>query len=199
MHIEYTKAGGKVACPTFVKLWSKECADVNIMQPKEDVCGTCSDLHSKITRARTEETRLQCTEALCGHINLAANARDVYSGAIQRAKVSLAVASSRGCTPSYEHSTFDFAQQATIPHHARGVALYFKVPRRIQIFGVATEALPKQVNYLFDEHQSIGPDGSKSYGPSAVVSMPHDFLAHSALCAMNIGLHADNCRGQNKN
>ena len=64
-------------------------------------------------------------------------------------------------TPNYEHMAFGFAQNATIPHHAREVgALYFKVPRCIQIVGVAAEAVSLQVNYLFDEHQSIGPDGS---------------------------------------
>ena len=72
------------------------------------------------------------------------------------------------------HTTFDFAQQACIPHHAREVgALYFKAPRQIQIFGVAQEAIPKQINFLVDENETIGPDSSKSHGPNSVLSMLH--------------------------
>ena len=101
---------------------------------------------------------------------------------------------------TYQHYTFDFAQQATIPHHARQVgALYFKVPRRLQLFGVAAEALPSQHNYVIDEHQTIGVDGSKSHGPNSVVSILHYHFANHGSGEQVCSLHADNCRGQNKN
>ena len=62
---------------------------------------------------------------------------------------------------SYCHLTFDFAPQASSPHYGRQVsALYFRVPRRIQIFGVASEGVPEQYNYLVDGHQTIGKDTS---------------------------------------
>ena len=199
VHEQYMEAGGKVAYPTFVRLWNKQCSDIIIMKPKEDVCATCSDLQSQISRARTEEKRLQYTESLRDHINLATAARDEYRNCIQRAKDAIAAVEPFD-TPAYEHFTFDFAQQATIPHHAREVgALYFKVPRRIQIFGIAAEAIPEQVNYIFDEHQSIGKDGGKSHGPNAVVSMIHNYLQGLSRGAQVIGLHCDNCCGQNKN
>ena len=97
------------------------------------------------------------------------------------------------------HYTFDFGQLATIPHHAREVgALYFKVPRRIQLFGIAAEAMPSEHNYKFDEHQAIGIDGSKSHGPNSVLSMLHFHLEQYSV-AKTICLHADNCCRQNKN
>ena len=126
--------------------------------------------------------------------------RDNYRHTIAKAKNAPAeVQQDDDAELRFEHYTFDFAQQATIPHHAREVgALYFKVPRRIQIFGIAAEAVPSQYNYLFNEDQAIETDGSKSHGPNAVLSMLHHHLHHHSR-AKSICLHADNCCGQNKN
>ena len=144
-------------------------------------------------------SRLELCSALREHIELATSARDMYRESIQKAKDAL-IQCQPNSPPSFEHFTFDFAQQACIPHRAREVgALYFKVPRRIQIFGVAAEAVPEQVNYLIDENQTIGKDGSKSHGPNSVVSMLHYHLHHHSKGSPVICLHADNCCGQNKN
>eukprot|EP00117_Sycon_ciliatum_P034653 scpid55084/ scgid26408/ len=182
VHQKYVDAGGTVSYQTFVKLWLKETPDVLIMTPKEDVCGECSDMQSKITRARTEISRQKTVEELKAHMEKANVARDHYRACIAKAKDAIAEQqSSELQAPAYEHFTFDFAQQAHIPHHAREVgALYFKVPRRIQIFGVAAEAVPAQHNYLFDENETIGVDGSKCHGPNSVVSLLH--FHSSAAC-----------------
>ena len=200
VHALYAKAGGTVSYQTFDKLWLRDCSYVIIMKPKEDVCGTCSDLQSVIVRARTEDARKRSVDELTEHMRHANEARDHYRHMIAKAKDALAeVQQDDDAELRFEHYTFDFAQQATIPHHAREVgALYFKVPRRIQIFGIAAEAVPSQYNYLFDEDQAIGIDGSKSHGPNAVLSMLHHHLQHHSR-AKSICLHADNCCGQNKN
>ena len=127
-------------------------------------------------------------------------ARNHYRHMIAKAKDALAaVQQDDDGELRFEHYTFDFAQQATIPHHVREVgALYFKVPRRIQIFGIAAEAVPSKYSYLFDEDQVIGIDGSKSHGPHAVLSMLHHHLQHHSR-AKSICLHADYCCGQIKN
>ena len=129
--------------------------------------------------------------------------REIITGPALRRRRNNAIAEQQSSglqVPAYEHFTFAFAQQAHIPHHAREVgALYFKVPRRIQIFGVAAEAVPAQHNYLFEENETIGVDGSKCRGPNSVVSLLHFHLQHHAKGAHEIGLHADNCCGQNKN
>ena len=54
--------------------------------------------------------------------------------------------------------------------------LYFRVPRQVQIFGIASE---QQLNYLVDEDQTIGTDGSKAHGANAVVSMLHHHLENN--------------------
>ena len=194
------KAGGTVSYQTFDKLWLRDCPDVIMMKPKEDVCGECSNLQSIIVRAKTEEARQTSVDALRTHMEHANKARDHYRDVIQKAKDAIKLAAEHNNpVPNFEHYTFDFAQQATIPHHAREVgALYFKVPHRIQLFGIASEATPSQHNYMFGEHHAIGIDGSKSHGPNSVLFMLHFHLEQYSL-AKTICLHADNCYGQNKN
>ena len=98
------------------------------------------------------------------------------------------------------HYTFDFAQMVTPPHMARQPGpLYFQTPRKVQLFGVCSEGIPKQVNYLLDEADTIGPNGTKSYGANTVASLLHDFFSRHGHGESECVLHADNCGGQNKN
>ena len=68
------------------------------------------------------------------------------------------------------------------PHLCRQPGpLYFKTPRKIQLFGVCSEGIPKQINYLPDEADTIGPNGTvtKSHGANSVVSLQHDFFSRA--------------------
>ena len=60
----YVKAGGSVSYQTWLRSWARDCPSVIIMQPKEDVCGECSDLQSKIVRDKTEVSRQQLADKL---------------------------------------------------------------------------------------------------------------------------------------
>ena len=102
--------------------------------------------------------------------------------------------------PTYAHYTFDFAEQLHLPHHSRQEGpLYFKVCRKVQLFGICCDINNVQINYLIDESETIGQSGYKSHGPISVISMlDHHFSNHSQkehICHC----HADNCVGQNKN
>ena len=98
-----------------------------------------------------------------------------------------------------QHYTFDFAQNVSLPHTARRVGpLYFKTPRKVQLFGICSEAIPKQVNYLLDEADTIGEDGKKSHNPNTVVSLLHHFFDVYVQDEEECYLNADNCAGQNK-
>ena len=197
IHALYLQAGGCMSKSCFKRVWLKTCADIVIMKPREDECATCSNLQSKISWALTEDERISTTEALRQHANIAINSRDFYRSCIARAKIAEDEDTE---VQSYCHVTFDFAQQASISHHGRQVgALYFRVPWRIQIFGVASEGVPEQCNYLVDEHQAIGKDGFKPHGPNAVVSMVHHHLETHTKALISLRLHADNCCGQDKN
>lgn len=95
------------------------------------------------------------------------------------------------------HYTFGFAQNVLIPHHSRQVRpLYFMSPRKIQIFGVRLDGIPVQLNYLIDEHQSIGPDGTHTHGPNTVISLLDHTLTKYSLGEKICKLHSDNCGGR---
>ena len=49
------QAEGAMSYRSFTRVWSKVCADVVIMKPREDVCSKYSDLRSQISRALNEE------------------------------------------------------------------------------------------------------------------------------------------------
>ena len=98
-----------------------------------------------------------------------------------------------GSGPVRVHYLFDFAQQVHYPYNPlQPGPMYFKTARRCAIFGVCCEGIPRQVNYLIDASDS-------GKGANTVVSLLHHFLEHHALGEVELGLHADNCLGQNKN
>ena len=75
----------------------------------------------------------------------------------------------------------------------------FLSPRKVQIFGVCEEAKPLQTNYLIDENEAIGADGSRTHGQNAVISMLNHHLTANSYAERECHLHADNAVGQNKN
>ena len=72
-------------------------------------------------------------------------------------------------------------------------AIYFLTPFKCGIFGVACEAIPRQIFYLIDEGMSIGE------GANSIISYLHHFSQPHGLGEKTTHLHADNCTGQNKN
>ena len=90
--------------------------------------------------------------------------------------------------------SFDFAQMVHYPNNSDQVGcLYFKVPRKCSLFGVANEGLGTQVTYLIDEIVDCGK------GSNAVISYIHDYLNKHSFNVSNVSLQASNCSGQNKN
>lgn len=100
-------------------------------------------------------------------------------------------------SPLYNvHYTFDFAQQLTIPHHSRQEGpLYFTSPRKVQLFGVCIEGCREQYNYLVDEDQTIGKDGTSTHGPNTVITLLHHALQSYGFGEMSCKMHCDNCAG----
>src|SRR6218665_3493125 len=91
-------------------------------------------------------------------------------------------------------TSFDFVQQVHLPSNPlQPGSLYFLVPRKVGLFEVCCEGIPKQVNYIIDEAHLI------SKGSHAVVSYLHHFFESFGLGETDAQLHCDNCSGQNKN
>ena len=161
-----------------------------------------------ISDAVGDEEKLATCDRLKTHLIAAQRERDHYKACTVRAEEELhnvvmaAPPPVQPCSVNLKevHYTFDFAQNVCLPYTAHQVGpLYFKTPRKVQIFGVNSEGLPKQVNYLLDEAETIGADGKKSHGPNTVVSLLHHFFEFHGHGEKECHLHADNCCGQNKN
>ena len=153
---------------TFMRLWKKHLPNIQIMNPRFDVCAKCEDLRDKMKHASSEFLKLKISSDLRSHVELAQQERGFYTTCIDTAKNDPA---------SFTHLTFDFAENFAIPHHARQPGpVYFKVLFRVNNFGIVDEAGEGQVHHLYHEGQTIAADNGKSHGPNCVVSMLHRYL-----------------------
>ena len=179
----------------FVSTWHKILPHIKFMTPRTDVCHYCDSYRVQISSAVTESEKIRVSTEFKEHVIAAQEERNFYLGSIKKAQEQLQLAS-----PEYGHYTFNFAQMLQLPYHARQVGpLYFKVPLKAQLFGICKDSTNTQINYLFDESQSIGVNGSNAHGPNSVVSMLHHFFENHSGHEPECHLHADNCVGKNKN
>jgi hypothetical protein len=72
---------------------------------------------------------------------------------------------------------------------------YFMTLRKVQLFGVRNDGASTQYNFLVDENETIGPDGTQTHGPNAVISMVDWVIERDHAEGPTISLHADNCPG----
>ena len=185
-----------VKLTTFRHIWATCLPHIKIATPRDDVCATCEKLRKTIMDSVTEQEKLDSTNKLQEHILDAQKERDVYNDCVKQAKET----SENDIEQRYIHYTFDFSQSVSIPHHSRQMGpLYFASLRKVQIFGFRIDGFPKQLNFLIDENESIGKDGSLVQGPNAVISMIDCALQAYGSDERACALHADNCPGQNKN
>ena len=140
----------------------------------------------------SEEEKLDTTDNLRQHVLTAQKERETYNTCIRRAKDTYGDDE----VDNYVHYTFDFSQNVCLPHHSRQMGpVYFTSLRKVQIFGFRIDGIPIQLNFLIDENETIGPDGTYSHGPNSVISMIHWAMetrySRKSACA----IHADNCPG----
>ena len=151
------------------------------MTPHTDVCDLCEVMRQSVQSVLTEEEKLSCITQFQLHIESAQDERSVYKLATMHAKqeymylenAHIEEISYGQCRPPCSvpmtkcHDTFDFAEQLHLPHHSRQVGpLYFKVPYRMQLFGVCDEARPQQINYLYGESDTIRKMEQNVMGPT---------------------------------
>ena len=193
---------------SFRDIWRCCVPWIRFMTPRTDVCNRCELHRQAVKNATNEYEKQESLKRFSEHLESAQLERKLYREATDKATKELkahkggltqqVAACSRNLRSS--HYTFDFAQNVSIPYHARQPGpLYFKTARKVHMFGVCNEGLPKQVNYLIDESHTIGTNGTSSHGPNNVISMLHHYFAKHGLGEKGCILHADNCSGQNKN
>lgn len=199
-YVESCLESGRVAAKyhCFRLIWLKCVPHIKFMKPRQDVCQKCDNYRLLIMQCTTEDDKITCAQQFKDHVELAQKERRYYLDCMDKAEESFASVS--GSPPSYSHYTFDFAQQLQIPYHSRQVGpIYFKVPLKVQLFGICNDGTHLQMNYLFSEAQSIGTNGTKAHGPNNVISMLHHYFEIHSAHEDECHLHADNCVGQNKN
>ncbi len=127
-----------------------------------------------------EEEKIIIHEQAINHLEAAKKERDYYRHCLkiaEKAYASLSV--EQRITPRSPnsakismHYSWDFAQQVYYPYEDQQVGpIYFKVPRKAQLFGVCCEGIPRQVNYLIDEADFL------DKGSNTVISLLDHFFA----------------------
>ena len=167
------------------QIWRKELKYLRIGGTQTDKCDTCLIL------SRNPDNAAE----LAHHRSLAKTMRDEYNSSIAGSKK----------THGFVHVSFDFAQSVRIPcFPVQPSQIYFLTPLCQRIFGVASESVSKQWNYLICE----GHKGSDDKGPNIVLSCLYDFIltklqpptseffdGFEAGARRKLHLNADNCKG----
>ena len=208
MYRESCQLAGHVSMglTTFQNLWRAVCPHIQFMKPRTDVCPTCEKLSDAIKEARSEDDKLKATQIFSDHLLYTKTEREWYNSCVEEARQEMEASppgpSTHPAVPCSAdlrrvHFTFDFSQCVHIPHHSRQVGpLYFLNPRKVQLFGVAMEGVRKQLNFLIDENETMGINGTSCKGPNSVLSMLDHALGRWGLGEKEIVLHADNCAGK---
>jgi hypothetical protein len=193
---------------SFLRIWEEEVAHVEFSDPRSDLCMSCEEFKKKINQVcahldeEKEDMKAEIYRQALDHLidvkkersyyrAAAKVAQDCYQSLKQLKKSTSALSNSKDI---HMHYSWDFAQQLQYPYEEQQVGpIYFKTPRRAQLFGVCIEGIPKQINYLIDEADFPGKDAN------TVVSLLDHFFSTHGLGEKFAQLTADNCVGQNKN
>jgi hypothetical protein len=189
---------------SFVRIWHKVAPHICFIKPRSDLCLTCENHKKAINMAANlcEEEKIIIHKKAIKHLEAAKKERDHYRHCLKIAEKAYASLSMKqDITPHSPnsakismHYSWDFAQQVHYPYEDQQVGpIYFKMPRKAQLFGVCCEGIPRQVNYLIDEADFL------DKGSNTVISLLDHFFAVHGLGETHAYLSADNCVGQNKN
>jgi len=198
-----------VGYDTFMHIWQSKLPYIVFNNPKTDLCLICEDFKKKLNQVAAildegkETKQAELYQAALNHLKHAQNERLYYRAQANVAQKQfeklgdLSKDSSKDKANSRDvmmHYSWDFAQQLQYPFEDQQVGpIYFKTPRRAQLFGVCCEGIPRQVNYLIDEADFLEKNAN------TVISLLDHFFTYHGLGEKSVYLTADNCVGQNKN
>jgi hypothetical protein len=199
-----------IAYRTFLKIWQKEFPHIKFNDPRSDLCMTCEGFKKLLNQitATLDETKekaqAQIHRDALDHLKMVKKERLYYQAntRIANSYYRNFLLTPNSLNPSkpnskniMSHYSWDFAQQLHYPFEEQQVGpIYFKTPRKAQLFGVCNEGIPRQYNYLIDEE-----DAPPKKGANMVISLLDHFFANYGLGEKWVHLTADNCVGQNKN
>ncbi len=193
---------------TFLKIWREEFPHIRFNNPKTDLCMTCEDFKKRLNQAASaldenrEKQKVRIHKEALRHLNQVKKERLFYKANSKTANEycrktepeDLCKKANPNSRKIMAHYSWDFAQQLHYPFEDQQVGpIFFKTPRRAQLFGVCNEGISCQRNYLIDEGHFPGKNAN------TVISLLDHFFANYGLGEKWVHLTADNCAGQNKN
>jgi len=194
---------------TFMRCWQESYPHIIFSQPRTDLCMTCEDFKKEINQItsdldeKRDDEKAKIYSKALDHIEDAKKERTYYTACSKLAevhylKLGLKNIPFRPIKPNskniMQHYSWDFAQQLLYPYEDQQVGpIYFKTPRKAQLFGICCEGIPHQTNYLIDEADF------PEKNANTVISMLDHFFTYHGLGEKYVCLTADNCVGQNKN
>lgn len=193
---------------SFVRIWQEMVPHICFNKPRSDLCIICENFKKALNQIASDmkesrdDEKVRIHQQAIEHLELAKKERDYYHDCIRLAEKDYLKLGRRQrippCKPNSRkisiHYSWDFAQQVHYPFEDQQVGpIYFKTPRRAQLFGICCEGIPSQVNYLIDEADFV--DKSSN----TVISLLDHFFKNYGLGEKYVYLTADNCVGQNKN
>ena len=185
----YTKsceAAGKtsVCYSKFVDVWKDFFPNVVVAKPITDLCAAYQENTTKLQRSAnfSDEEKSVCVKLHQEHLGKAKAERECHRKACREAEEHFAsfqqefdfTEEHKPCAlEGTMHYSFDYAQQVHVRSNPmQSGPIYFKTPRKCGIFGVTSEAVPRQINFLIDEAVSVGK------GANPTISYAHYFLMH---------------------
>jgi hypothetical protein len=214
VHRQYalsTRATGNspIAYRTFIKIWQEEFPYIKFNDPRSDLCMTCEDFKKRLNQTVAtldedkEKKQAQIHKEALEHLKLVKKERLFYQANAKvanehyrklREKEHLTTPCKPNSRNIMSHYSWDFAQQLNYPFEDQQVGpIFFKTPRKAHLFGICSEGIPCQHNYLIDEEHFLEKNAN------TVISLLDHFFTHYGLGEKWVHLTADNCVGQNKN
>jgi len=170
---------------------------IKIRSSRTDMCDFCELQKRKIagTKLHDEEKAEKLTAELLSHQKSYQGERAVYNSEREHAKRHRKELSkgTRRIDECIEHISMDYGQSIAVPHTTDqlGGTFYLHM-RNFLLFGIFSVLENTQRCYTYDEREA-------GKGANEVISFLHDFLSNRHIKTPNLRIHADNCRGQNKN
>ncbi len=170
---------------------------IKIRSSCTDMCDFCELQKRKIagTKSHDEVKAEKLTAELLSHQKSYQGERALYNSEREQSKLHNSELRKRKRTidECIEHISMDYGQSIAVPHTTDqlGGTFYLHM-RNFLLFGIFSVLENTQLCYIYDEREA-------AKGANEVISFLHDFLSNRQIQTPYIRIHADNCRGHNKN
>ena len=144
---------------TFVRIWQEVCSHIVFSKPRTDLCMTCEEFKKEINQIasdldeKRDNEKSKVYRKALEHIEYAKKERTYYNACSKLAeehflKLGLRKIPTKAKQPNsrkiMQHYSWDFAQQLHYPYEDQQVGpIYFKTPRKSQLFGICCEGIPR--------------------------------------------------------